>query len=229
MMTEYSENLSIVMSRNGQRSYYFETPLLEGYTMGAEPYREFRKGIKITTYQDDSLARVDMVLTANYAIYYEQRELWETRGDVVGTKSDGKRLYTQQLFWNARTKKIYSNVDTKLVQGNNVSVGESFEADEDLQDWRFRYQKSRVEVEVNAAQRDSTAAATPAPTFAEPAAPSMAPRRVEAKRGREQSKAQPTEPKIETPPLELYTIDEQHPVRERKAAVQMTKPTNRLK
>ena len=59
MMTEYSENLSIVMSRNGQRSYYFETPLLEGYTLGQEPYREFRKGIKITTYQDDSLRKVD--------------------------------------------------------------------------------------------------------------------------------------------------------------------------
>lgn len=147
MMTEYSENLSIVMSQNGRRSYFFETPLLEGYTLGNEPYREFRKGIKITTYQDDSLSRVDMVLTANYAIYYEKRELWEAKGDVVGRKFDGKQLYTQQLFWDARTQKVYSNVDTKLVQGNNVSVGESFEATEDLSDWRFRYQKSRIEVE----------------------------------------------------------------------------------
>ncbi len=147
MMTEYSENLSIVMSQNGRRSYFFETPLLEGYTLGNEPYREFRKGIKIKTYQDDSLSRVDMVLTANYAIYYEKRELWEAKGDVVGRKFDGKQLYTQQLFWDARTQKIYSNVDTKLVQGNNVSVGESFEATEDLSDWRFRYQKSRIEVE----------------------------------------------------------------------------------
>ena len=158
LMTEYSENLSIVMSQNGRRSYFFETPLLEGYTLGAEPYREFRKGIKITTYQDDSLSQVDMVLTANYAIYYEKRELWEAKGDVVGRKFDGKQLYTQQLFWDARTGKVYSNVDTKLVQGNNVSVGESFEATEDLSDWRFRYQKSRVEVEFAAGEgRDSTA------------------------------------------------------------------------
>lgn len=160
MMTEYSENLSIVMSQNGRRSYFFETPLLEGYTLGNEPYREFRKGIKITTYQDDSLSKVDMVLTANYAIYYEKRELWEAKGDVVGRKFDGKQLYTQQLFWDARTQKIYSNVDTKLVQGNNVSVGESFEATEDLSDWRFRYQKSRIEVEFEPGEGgDSTARA----------------------------------------------------------------------
>ncbi|MBO5685105.1 MAG: cell division protein, partial [Alistipes sp.] len=55
MMTEYSENLSIVMSQNGRRSYFFETPLLVVYTLAAEPYREFREGVKITTYQDDSL------------------------------------------------------------------------------------------------------------------------------------------------------------------------------
>ena len=161
MMTELSEDLSIVMSQNGRRSYFFEAPLLEGYTLGSEPYREFRKGIKITTYQDDSLSQVDLVLTANYAIYYENRELWEAKGDVVGRKFDGKQLYTQQLFWDARTQKIYSNVDTKLVQGNNVSVGESFEANEDLSDWRFRYQKSRIEVEFTpGAESDSTAKTT---------------------------------------------------------------------
>ncbi|MDO4758497.1 MAG: LPS export ABC transporter periplasmic protein LptC [Rikenellaceae bacterium] len=161
MMTEMSEDLSIVMSQNGRRSYFFETPLLEGYTLGQEPYREFRKGIKITTYQDDSLSKVDMVLTANYAIYYEKRELWEAKGDVVGRKFDGKQLYTQQLFWDARTQRIYSNVDTKLVQGNNVSVGESFEANEDLSDWRFRYQKSRIEVEFDPSESDSTASSKP--------------------------------------------------------------------
>ena len=82
-MTEYSENLSIVNSQNGRRSYHFVTPLMEGYSQAAEPYREFRKGVSITTYKDDSLSTVDAVLTANYAIYYENRKLWEAKGDVV--------------------------------------------------------------------------------------------------------------------------------------------------
>ncbi len=103
-MTEYFEDLSTVNSQNGRRSYHFETPLMEGYSQAREPYREFRKGVKITTYKDDSLSTVDAVLTANYAIYYEKRQLWEAKGDVVVEKSDGKTLYTQQLFWNARTK-----------------------------------------------------------------------------------------------------------------------------
>ena len=159
LMTEYSEDLSIVSSQNGRRAYRFVTPLLEGYTLAREPYREFPKGVKITTYKNDSLTSVDAVLTANYAIYYINRELWEAKGNVVVEKSDGKTLYTQQLFWNARTGKVYSNVDSKIVQNNgrDVMVGEGFESDEEFNDWRFRRMKGRMEVEMKRTS-DSTAA-----------------------------------------------------------------------
>lgn len=149
MMTEYSENLTIVESQNGKRSYRFTTPLVEGYSQAREPYREFRKGIRMVTYQDDSLSSVDVVLTANYAIYYEKRKLWEAKGNVVVEKFDGKKLYTQQLFWNATTKKVYSNVDTRIIQGDRVdAVGAGFETDEEFKDWRFRYSKGQTDVDV---------------------------------------------------------------------------------
>ena len=164
LMTEYSENLTIIESKNGQRSYRFSTPLVEGYSQAREPYREFRKGIRMVTYQDDSLASVDVVLTANYAIYYENRKLWEAKGNVVVEKYDGKKLYTQQLFWNATTKKVYSNVDTRVVQeGHSDIIGAGFESDEEFKDWRFRYMKGKTEVDVapreqaDSVQRDSTA------------------------------------------------------------------------
>ena len=151
---EESENLTIVMSENGRKSYLFTTPLLEGYTLGRDPYREFRKGVSITTYQDDSLTTVNAVLVANYAIYYENRKLWEAKGDVVITKHDGTRLYTQQLFWNSMTKRIYSNVDTKLVTDTDEVVGEGFESDEDMNEPRFRRWKGRMEVDTEQLRND---------------------------------------------------------------------------
>lgn len=154
--TEQSENLTIVMSENGRKSYLFKTPLLEGYTLGRDPYREFRKGISITTYQDDSLTTVNAVLVANYAIYYENRKLWEAKGDVVITKHDGTRLYTQQLFWNSITKRIYSNVDTKLVTDTDEVVGEGFESDEDMEEPRFRRWKGRMQVDTEQLRNEQT-------------------------------------------------------------------------
>lgn len=156
--TEESENLSIVVSENGRKSYRFKTPLLEGYTLGRDPYREFRKGIDIITYQDDSMTTVNATLVANYAIYYENRKLWEAKGNVVVTKADGTRLYTQQLFWNSITKRIYSNVDTKVVTETDTFIGEGFESDEELKDLHFRRFKSkmRVDTAMQTDGRDST-------------------------------------------------------------------------
>ena len=153
--TEESENLTIIMSENGRKSYLFKTPLLEGYTLGRDPYREFRKGIEITTYKDDSLTTVNAVLVANYAIYYENRKLWEAKGDVVITKHDGTRLYTQQLFWNSITKRIYSNVDTKLVTDTDEVIGEGFESDEDMNEPRFRRWKGRMQVDTEQLRNDA--------------------------------------------------------------------------
>lgn len=211
MMTEYSEDLSVVMSQNGRRSYHFVTPLLEGYSLAREPYREFRKGVKITTYQNDSLTTVDAVLTANYAIYYENRELWEAKGNVVVEKSDGKTLYTQQLFWNARTKKIYSNVDSKIVQNNgrDVFIGEGFESDEEFKDWRFRRMKGRMEVEMKQSADSTAVRPVPKPSDSRPAVQAsesgraaIAPAR-EIPAGTAERQAERPEAEVERRPLKM--------------------------
>lgn len=155
LMTELSENRTITMTENGERSYTFAAPLIEGYSLAQNPYQEFRRGIKMTTYTSDSLSLVDATITANYAIYYDKQKLWEAKGDVVILKRNRKgsdttvvsltEVYTQQLFWDARTKKIYSNVDTKVLQPDGWHFGVGFEADEDLKNIHFRKYKSEME------------------------------------------------------------------------------------
>ncbi|MBO7307323.1 MAG: LPS export ABC transporter periplasmic protein LptC [Alistipes sp.] len=155
LMTEYSEHRRISMVENGTRSYTFEAPLIEGYSLAKNPYQEFRKGIKMTTYTSDSLSLEDATITANYAIYYDKQKLWEAKGNVVIIKKNRKgedttvvsltEVYTQQLFWDARTKKIYSNVDTKVLQPDGWHFGVGFEADEDLKNIHFRKYKSEME------------------------------------------------------------------------------------
>ncbi len=161
LMSEMSDSLTVVVSENGRPSYRFTSPLVEGYTLAREPYREFRKGIKIITYLDDSLKSVDAILHSNYAIHYPNLQLWEAKGDVVVVKHDGKELYTQQLFWNSTTKKIYSNVDTKIIdtQTEDIYTGEGFESDEEMKEWSFRKMKGSVRVDVSPTEPDTTALA----------------------------------------------------------------------
>ena len=73
MMTQQSEDLTVILSRNGNLTYRFTTPLLERYEYALEPYTEFRKGIHIETY-NDSTHQVESSLTANYAILLEKQQ-----------------------------------------------------------------------------------------------------------------------------------------------------------
>ncbi|MBR5206153.1 MAG: LPS export ABC transporter periplasmic protein LptC [Alistipes sp.] len=155
LLTESSEHRTITMMENGQRSYIFSAPLIEGYSMATNPYQEFRRGIFMTTFTSDSLSLVDATIKAQYAIYYERQKLWEAKGNVVINKfirseadttiTDTTKVYTQQLFWNATTEKIYSNVDTKVLQKDGWHFGVGFEADEDLKNIHFRKYSSEVE------------------------------------------------------------------------------------
>ena len=159
LMTEASENRTISMMENGMLTYTFVTPLMEGYSLATNPYQEFRRGIDMTTYTQDSLNLVDATITANYAIYYEHQRLWEAKGNVIIIKNNRDKgdttvknqteIYTQQLFWNATTKKIYSNVDTKILQPDGWHFGVGFDADEDLKNIHFRKYSSEIEFDMS--------------------------------------------------------------------------------
>lgn len=145
IMTEHSVDLVMVMTENGAKSYRFQTPLMEGYKLAKEPYMEFREGIDIVTYKGEGdTTQVESHLSANYAIFYENRKLWEVKGNVVAKNSDNQTLYTQQLFWDQKSKRIYSNVDCKVLMGQDYWFGEGFESDEELKNWHFRRYRGRM-------------------------------------------------------------------------------------
>lgn len=66
MMTQQSENLRLVYSRTATCRTVLKLPLLERYELAREPYMEFRKGVKVETY-NDTTHLVESTLTANYA------------------------------------------------------------------------------------------------------------------------------------------------------------------
>lgn len=157
MMTQESENLTIVYSKVGNLSYRFTTPLMERYDQAKEPYMEFRKGVNIVTF-NDSTQLEESSLTANYAIRYEKQELWEAKGNVIANNATGQQLETEQLFWDQRAKRIYSNVDSKVTQKNgDVVFGDGFESDEAFKEWVIRKPKGKVAVNVEPTDEKSAA------------------------------------------------------------------------
>ncbi len=203
LMTESSENRTIAMIEDGRCAYTFSAPLIEGYSMATNPYQEFRRGIRLVTYRQDTIKAIadtsfianmiDATITANYAIYYEKQQLWEAKGDVVVIKQEREdgdtivtgttEVYTQQLYWNATIGKIYSNVDTYVITADGPQFGEGFDTDEELKEIHFRKYIGEVAFDFNTTKSkegaDSLSSGSSAPS---------------ADRGRDGVGAQPQRP-----------------------------------
>lgn len=154
MVTQMVENLTVINTREGGLSYVIKSPLMERYDFAAEPYMEFRKGVYVERY-NDTTRMIEVTLSANYAINIQSQDLWEVKGSVVVVNSKGDRLETEQMFWNQKTHRIYSNVDSKVSNGTDVNYGSGFESDELMEELEFRDPRWDVEVPENFGREES--------------------------------------------------------------------------
>jgi hypothetical protein len=143
------DSMTTIVTGNGRRTQRFFTPLMEDYDFAKEPFSEYRRGIEVISY--DSLEVETSHVVADYALHWTKRDFWELKGNVVLVGSDGRRLLTQQLFWDRKTKRVYSNVDSRIEENDGYYIAERFESDEDLTHATLSKLKGRVSVDVEPA------------------------------------------------------------------------------
>ena len=72
-------------------------------------------------------------ISANYGVMYEDDDLLFARNNVVVENIDTKEtLETETLYWNQKTKKIYTRNYVKISSPDKVIFGDSLEADENF-------------------------------------------------------------------------------------------------
>jgi hypothetical protein len=78
-------------------------------------------------------------LTADYAVYYSKKKLWEARKNVVVKNDQGAKLLTEQLFGDEVHKKIFSVKKVTVIDPDStVIVGkQGFESDMAFRNYKF--------------------------------------------------------------------------------------------
>lgn len=141
-----STNLTITNHKIEGTDYRVKTPLMERFELVDSPYILFKKGVYMESY-DDSTGNVESTIESDYARYDEKTKIWEARGNVKASSKDGKTLFTEQLFYDEKNKNVYSNVKTKLVNGDEVNIGLGFEADDKLENGVFKQPIGRFAID----------------------------------------------------------------------------------
>ena len=131
-------NIEISYTDSGILKGKIIAPEVNQYLHKEEPYDEFPKGIKAIFY--DLSGNTTSYIQANYAIYYEKKQLWEVRNQVFAENpTEGKKLETEQMFWDQNEKRIYSDKYSRMTNPKGTFIGENgFEAKENLSWYRMK-------------------------------------------------------------------------------------------
>jgi LPS export ABC transporter protein LptC len=112
-------------------------PLMNKYTLNKN-YVEFPDGLEVKFYDDDFHVRTS--LTCDYAIDYPEKELWKFSGNVIIKSVEGGTLKTQELYFDQKTKKIYSikYVEVTSPDGSVIRGKGGFEANYNFTVYEFK-------------------------------------------------------------------------------------------
>jgi LPS export ABC transporter protein LptC len=150
-----TKELEILYSDSAKIKMRITSPEANRYNLPRKQYSEFPKGLKVEQY-DSSLTVISLIM-ANYAIYHENENLWEARGNVIAKNmKKNEELNTEELFWDQTKGIIYSKKFSRITNEDGVFYGEGgFEALQDMSKWHMIGIKGKVNIkEENDAQQN---------------------------------------------------------------------------
>lgn len=111
---------------------------------GRPPYVDMNKGLQMDFFNDSAVQTSK--LTARYARYYEQQNNILIRDSVVVINSKGERLDTEELVWNQKSGRFFTDKFVRISSPTQVLFGDGMEANQDFTWYRIRNLKGMVRV-----------------------------------------------------------------------------------
>ncbi|MDE6638089.1 MAG: LPS export ABC transporter periplasmic protein LptC [Muribaculaceae bacterium] len=136
MPTMSTVNVSTLISDSGITQYKIVSPLWNVYDEVDTPYWNFPKGIYLQKY--DRKFNVIASVAADSAKYFRMLNLWKLDGNVELKKEPGELFLTQQLFWDQRRNRLYSDSFIHIETPDRMLEGLGFESNDRLTKYTIR-------------------------------------------------------------------------------------------
>jgi len=128
--------VEVLRSDSARLQMKLVAPRFIQFASASEQRDEFPEGLHVWYYEKSGELRAE--ITANWAIHDVATDLWEARSNVVITDKDGKKLETEQLFWDPKKGEVYSNKFTKITsEDGTIATGDTFTANQDFLKWKL--------------------------------------------------------------------------------------------
>ena len=136
MPTMTTVNVATLISDSGITQYKIVSPLWNVYDEVDTPYWNFPKGVYLQKY--DREFNVIASVAADSARYFKFQNIWKLDGNVELRKEPGELFLTQQLFWDQRRNRLYSDSFIHIETPDRMLEGHGFESNDRLTKYSIR-------------------------------------------------------------------------------------------
>ena len=118
------------------------------YGKAKEPCWYFPEGIYVEKF--DSLFQTEASIVADTAYYYDKQGLFRFIGQVEVKSLQGEHFETEELFWNQKEDKVYSDRFIRIEQEDKIITGVGFESNQNMTRYTIRESRGVFPVDTSA-------------------------------------------------------------------------------
>ncbi len=151
-----SNDVSTLVSDSGITRYRIETLEWLMFDKAQEPYWYFPQGIYVEKF--DSLFAIEAMIEGDTATFFKPKQLWHLRGNVKMQNIQNEIFTTEELFWDQKKKRIYSDQFIHIEREDRVIEGYGFDSNEEMTKYTIRQTQGIFPIKQNQTAETDTLA-----------------------------------------------------------------------
>ena len=156
-----TDSVTTLISDSGITRYKLVADNWQVFDKAEEPFWYFPEGIYLERF--DSLFQVEAKILADSAWNYTDKRLWRLKGNVGIRNMEGEMFLSDELFWDQKEQKVYSDKYIQIKRGDTELKGYGFESNQEMteycifrpHDGRIPFKEEPVNLEMEAVEPDS--------------------------------------------------------------------------
>lgn len=141
---EVASQVNLIYSDSAIVRVMVESPLMIRYTDKNNPRQEFPEGLSVHFYAPN--LQETSTLTAGYGLRLEREKRVILRDSVVWRSIQAEQLETEELIWDEKNKRIYTDKFVVIHRPSEIIYGYGFEATQDFEQAHIKAVEGRIKV-----------------------------------------------------------------------------------
>ena len=133
--TLHSEDVKTLISDSGVTKYRITAKVWEVFDKTVSPYWYFPEKIYVEKF--DSLYNTEASIESDTAYFFSNEKLWRLVGNVEVHNQKDEKFFTEELFWDQKKQKIYSDKFIHIERPERIIEGYGFISDEAMNDYQI--------------------------------------------------------------------------------------------